>query len=163
MQIFTKTISGKSVTLNVRKTDRVESVKLRIQEKEGTEVSLQRLFLGGKNLENDKTLFDYNVQSESTLHLTMSLRGGGSTQFMSFCNPLWGIFAAFIIMILAEGSKSTFIDHYYSTSMVSCRSLVSQETVVFLTEVGQTDVKVPVVMLAGVCIIAHVFFNIKKL
>ena len=76
MQIFIKTLSGKTMTLEVDKTDSVESVKRKIEEKEGIEVGQQRLVFGGKQLEDNYTLGDYNIENDSNIHLVLRLRGG---------------------------------------------------------------------------------------
>ena len=75
-QIFAKTLTGKTITINnIEPYDTVEELKCKIQDKEGIPPDYQRIILGGKQLEDNKTLADYNIQRNSSLYLVLRLRG----------------------------------------------------------------------------------------
>jgi ubiquitin len=76
MQVFVKTLTGKNITLEINPEDTIEQVKQKIQEREGIPPAEQRLIFSGKQLEDNKTVQDYNIQKDCTIHLVLRLRGG---------------------------------------------------------------------------------------
>ena len=77
MQLFVKTLTGKTVSIEVEENESIEDVKAKISAKEGIPPEQQRLIFGGQQLQDAKTLGDYDVGDDATLHLVLRLRGGG--------------------------------------------------------------------------------------
>eukprot|EP00633_Aureoumbra_lagunensis_P010378 CAMPEP_0197326114 /NCGR_PEP_ID=MMETSP0892-20130614/1348_1 /TAXON_ID=44058 ORGANISM="Aureoumbra lagunensis, Strain CCMP1510" /NCGR_SAMPLE_ID=MMETSP0892 /ASSEMBLY_ACC=CAM_ASM_000538 /LENGTH=109 /DNA_ID=CAMNT_0042819975 /DNA_START=118 /DNA_END=447 /DNA_ORIENTATION=+ len=80
-QLFVKTLSGKTISVEVEEGDKIEDVKAKIEEKEGIPPEQQRLIFGGKQLDAHKTLQEYDIQDGASISMVLRLRGGPALFF----------------------------------------------------------------------------------
>jgi len=76
MLIKVRTLTGKEIELDIESDYKVSRIKERVEEKEGIPPVQQRLIYGGKQMADEKTAADYNLEGGTTLHLVLALRGG---------------------------------------------------------------------------------------
>jgi len=87
MQLFVKTLTGKTVSIEVEEGESIEDLKAKIAEKEGIPPEQQRLIFGGQQLQDAKTIDDYNIGDDATLHLVLRLRGGLPSLIQKLVHP----------------------------------------------------------------------------
>lgn len=115
MQIFVKNLNGNTFCLNVKHSDSIADVKAMISEMHGIPVDDQVLVYGGSLLENGRSLFEYNIQKQSTLHLSLRLRGG------SLHDKVWSVtvYSFWLHVVLYDSQElSISMSQLYSQTQI---------------------------------------------
>ena len=143
MQIFVKTLTGKTITLDVEPSTTILEVKVKIETKESIPTDMQRLIFAGKELDDNKTLADYNIQKESTLHLvirTIDVKWDASTKTGNFVMPAYDVEIAPIYAPVAQWAKVDNVDQLpTAVEGIYAESTDAIVTAGTVAKIGQTE------------------------